>query len=126
MKRLSILFSLSALLIILSSYSERKVEKYEETEVPADIQLILDKSCVMCHNKESSNTKAKTKLNFDKLYNMKKSKQIAKFSKIAKEVEEAEMPPSKFLSKYPEKGLSDEEKQKLESWAKAYAENLAK
>ena len=98
MKRLSILFSLSALLIILSSYSERKVEKYEETEVPADIQLILDKSCVMCHNKESSNTKAKTKLNFDKLYNMKKSKQIAKFSKIAKEVEEAEMPPSKFLS----------------------------
>ncbi len=34
-------------------------------EIPENIQNILDKSCVMCHNSESKDIKGKMKLNLD-------------------------------------------------------------
>ncbi|MBN2668621.1 MAG: heme-binding domain-containing protein [Bacteroidales bacterium] len=93
------------------------------SEIPENIQTIIDKSCVMCHNTESQNVKGKTKLNFDKFkdgYSV--PKQISKYMDIADEVKETKMPPSKFIEKHPEKKLSEEERNALVAWA----ENMAK
>ena len=86
-------------------------------EIPDDVQVIIDNSCYGCHNLESSSTKAKTKLNFDKLPNMKTGKLVGKLGKISKALKKGNMPPEKFLAKYPDKALSKEETEKLISWA---------
>ena len=86
-------------------------------EIPDDVQVIIDNSCYGCHNLESSSTKAKTKLNFDKLPNMKTGKLVGKLGKISKTLKKGNMPPEKFLAKYPDKALSKEETEKLISWA---------
>lgn len=128
MKNSILLFGIFLLSIALSSFSSNVELRDVESsyEIPENISAIMDKSCIMCHNAESKNSKAKLKLKLDELADMKVSKQISKLSKIAKEVSKGDMPPSKFTSKYPEKALSDEEKETLISWAKNYSEELAK
>lgn len=128
MKNPILLLTVFIISIVLSSFnSPQELENADATfEVPENINAIMDKSCVMCHNSESSNTKAKLKLKFEDLSDMKVSKQISKLSKIAKEVNKGDMPPAKFTSKYPEKALSDEEKETLIAWAKNYSQELAK
>ena len=128
MKNSFLLFGIFLLSIALSSFSSNVELRDVESsyEIPENISAIMDKSCIMCHNAESKNSKAKLKLKLDELADMKVSKQISKLSKIAKEVSKGDMPPSKFTSKYPEKALSDEEKETLISWAKNYSEELAK
>ena len=51
-------------------------------------------------------------------------KKITTFRDIAEVVEKGEMPPEKFLERYPDKQLSDEEKAKLAEWAKKEAQKL--
>jgi len=94
-------------------------------EIPENIDAIFNESCYGCHNSESNNMKAKMKLKLDDLTTMKKSKMISKLSKIAKEVEKGDMPSKKFLAKYPDKALSDEDKKALIEWAKSSAAELA-
>lgn len=94
-------------------------------EIPENIDAIFNESCYGCHNSESNNMKAKMKLKLDGLTTMKKSKMISKLSKIAKEVEKGDMPTKKFLAKYPDKALSDENKKVLIDWAKSSAAELA-
>ena len=96
-------------------------------EIPENIQSILDKSCMGCHNDEASNQKAKMKLNFAKFNNGKYSlgKQIAKLNGIAKSVEKGKMPTKKFVAKYPDRALSDAEAKALIEWAKAQASAMA-
>lgn len=94
-------------------------------EIPENIDAIFNESCYGCHNSESNNIKAKMKLKLDGLTSMKKSKMISKLSKIAKEVEKGDMPSKKFLAKYPDKALSDEDKKALIEWAKSSAAELA-
>jgi len=57
--------------------------------IPTDVQNIIDNSCYGCHNSESSSTKGKMKLNFDKLADLKVSKQVGKLMKISKVVKKA-------------------------------------
>lgn len=85
--------------------------------IPNDIQEIINNSCYGCHNNDSKSIKSKMKLNFDKLSTMKIGKRVGKLNKIHDVIEENEMPPKKFLKKYPEKSLSDEDGEKLASWA---------
>lgn len=92
--------------------------------VPDDVQQIIDKSCIGCHNSDSKNIKGKGKLKFDELPDMKLHKQVGKLANIAEVTEEGDMPPSKFLKNNPDRELTDEEKQKLVSWANEMAEKL--
>lgn len=128
MKNTLLLFGIVISTFILSAFnSNSAVMPVDESfVVPENISAILDKSCVMCHNSESSNTKAKMKLKFEDLADMKVSKQISKLSKIAKEVNKGDMPPEKFTAKYPDKALTAEEKESLINWAKSYSAELAK
>lgn len=96
-------------------------EGTSEYTVPGDIQVILDKSCYMCHNSESKSTKGKMKLDFDKLSDMKTSKLVGKMVKIKKTVVNEKMPKKSFIEKYPDKALTDDEKTRLIEWADGIA-----
>jgi len=89
-------------------------------EVPEDVQVILDKSCYMCHNSDSKSTKGKMKLDFDKLSTLKDSKLVGKMMKISKTVKNGKMPKKSFIEKYPDKALTTEESERLTSWADSF------
>ena len=95
-------------------------------EVPADVQSIIDNSCYGCHNSESTSTKGKMKLNFDKMPDLKQGKLIGKLMNIADATSEKDMPPKKLIAKYPEKALSEDEITTLSTWALETAEKNGK
>lgn len=98
----------------------------EKFLIPEEINSILDNKCFGCHNTESTNDKAKEKLLIDKLSDLTKAKLVSKLDGIAETVGKNEMPPEKFLAKYPEKELTKEESKQIENWAKAASEELLK
>jgi len=131
MKNLTKVLAIVVVTFIISSYTNLKQEetyvKVTQTEafsIPENIQKILEKSCVGCHNSKSKSKKSKMKFNIDKLTNGKYSeKKIAsKLRKIVKLVntdnEKKMMPPKKFLNHYPERTLTEDEKTTLTNWAK--------
>lgn len=105
---------------------EDTTSKITKLEFPADVQTVLDKSCTMCHNSKSKNTKGKMKLNFDKMTNGDYSvgKIGSKLRGIVKTLGKNAMPPKKFLSKNPDKGISAEESKLLIDWATAQSKAL--
>ena len=124
------LFSLAIIAIVALSSLKLASTSVEYTseitfEIPQNIEAIFNESCFACHNSDSKNMKAKMKLKLDGLSSMKKSKMISKLSKIAKEIEKGDMPTKKFLAKYPDKALSDENKKALIEWANRSAAELA-
>ncbi len=95
-------------------------------EIPAEVFAVIDKKCYGCHNTESRGEKSKKKLNWDYFTNGEYNnvKIFAKLGKIEKILGENKMPPAKFLEKYPDKTLTDDEHQLLLSWAKKQKETL--
>lgn len=93
---------------------------------PEDIQKIIDKSCFGCHNVDAQNDKSKKKLMWDQLPELSKAKIVAALGDIAGAVGENEMPPEKFLEKYPDKALTEDEAKKLKEWAESTAEEMTK
>ena len=91
--------------------------------VPDNIRPILDKSCLPCHGADGKG-KAKMKWNYEKMKEMKTSKLVSKLSKIASKVKKGKMPTKKFIKKYPDRNLTDEEKNTLINWAENYADQL--
>ncbi len=98
----------------------------DKFEIPSNIQDIFDKSCFGCHNTDTQNDKGKKKLMIDKLANLSKAKLVGKLDGIVEAVKENEMPPEKFLEKFPENKLTKEEAKKLMDWANNSAEELMK
>ena len=98
----------------------------EKFVIPEEINTIIEKSCFGCHNMESTNEKATEKLLIDKLSELSKAKLVAKLDNIAEIVGKNEMPPVKFLAKYPDKALTKEEAKQLKEWAAAASEELMK
>ncbi|MCB0805654.1 MAG: heme-binding domain-containing protein [Bacteroidales bacterium] len=98
----------------------------ENLQIPEDVQTILDKSCFGCHNVDAKSDKAKKKLLLDELPTLSKAKIVAKLDDIHEVLEENEMPPEKFLEKYPDKALTDEEAARLKEWAENAANELMK
>ena len=87
-------------------------------EIPSQVKVVLDKSCTMCHNSDSKNTKGKLKLNFDNFSNgdYSKGKLIGKLNGISKVITKNDMPPKKFVEKYPERAPSAEELKLVKDW----------
>ena len=117
---------------VLLSNSEKVEPVQDESkaiskmEIPGKVQTVLDKSCTMCHNSESKNTKGKTKLNFDHFTDgeYSKSKLAGKLQGVSKALTKGSMPPEKFLAKYPDKALTPEESKLLSDWATVEAKKL--
>lgn len=129
MKNRCPLFFILVIGMLLSGFKNAFIERPAAAvrfEVPENINVVLDQSCILCHNRDSENLKGKKKLNLDTLGQLKISKQISMLSRIANEIEDGEMPPEKYLKKNPDKGLSEEEEDMLIEWARTYARELAK
>jgi len=107
------------------SAAENPVES-KAVKMPDDVKAIIDKSCFGCHNTDSKNDKAKEKLDLSTFDTLAKNKMIAAYKGMAEVVEENEMPPAKFLEKYPDKKLTDAEKKILMDWANNEAKSLMK
>jgi len=132
MKKLIITLGLAFIFILFAGFktspsgkTDKKVNAQEITEIVIDdsVQVILEKSCLPCHGIDGS-TKAKIKWNFEKMPNLKTSKQVSKLAKIVSVLEDGKMPTSKFIKKYPDRNLTDEEKKILINWAENEAEHL--
>lgn len=108
---------------LFSTASENPTEAKAVT-MPDDVKAVIEKSCFGCHNTDSKNDKAKEKLDLKTLDNLTTPKMIHALREINEVVEENEMPPEKFLAKYPDKKLSDAEKKLLMDWASKEAKAL--
>jgi hypothetical protein len=133
MRKLALLFFIATIGLLISAFKDNGIytrignlDSITEIEIPDSIKNILDNSCWGCHNSESKNTKAKLKLKFDELNDLKVSKQVSKLNKIVKELEKGDMPPEKAVNKNPEIALSPEMKTELIDWAKATSDELTK
>ena len=94
--------------------------------MPENVKAIVEKSCFGCHNTDSRNEDAKEDLDFKTFDKLSKIKKIGKLKHIIETVEEAKMPPKKFLEKYPDKKLTADEAKILTEWAKNEAASLIK
>ncbi len=118
-------FQSSAVLPKVTSLQENPVPE-EGFAVPEDVQKIFESSCFGCHNVESSSEKAQKKFLVAQLPDLSKVKLISKLGDISEVIEENEMPPKKFLAKYPDKALTENEAKRLKEWADQSAEELMK
>jgi hypothetical protein len=100
-----------------------KTQEITEILIVDSIQVILEKSCLPCHGIDGS-TKAKMKWNFEKMPDLKVSKQVSKLAKIVSVLEKGKMPTDKFIRKYPDRNLTEDEKNMLIKWAEGEAEKL--
>lgn len=114
------------LFVTTMAISSEKPARTNTDKMPENVKAIIDKSCFGCHNTNSKNEDAKEELDFKTLEDLSAMKKIGAYKHIGEVVEEAEMPPKKFLEKYPDKSLTDEEKNILIAWAKKEAEALVK
>ncbi|MCF6242112.1 MAG: heme-binding domain-containing protein [Bacteroidales bacterium] len=95
-------------------------------EVPENVQAIIDRSCFGCHNSDSKNEKGKKKLSWDLMKKgYKTHKIIAKLGEIEEVLQKNEMPPEKFLAKYPDKKLSDDERNIMIKWAQEMTKKMS-
>ncbi len=124
---LIITLSTSGFLFVNFNIADGKgpASKEEMIEIPDDVQAVIDNSCYGCHNSDSRNDKAKKKLSFDKLSKLKTYKVVGKLTDIQEIIMEGEMPPKKFVKKYPDHALSDDGKDLLLGWAKKSANKIA-
>ena len=108
---------------LMLSASEKTPTK-NPVKMPENVKSIIDNKCMGCHNTDSKNDKAKEKLDFKTLEELGKIKKIGTYNHIIETIEEKEMPPEKFLARYPHKKLSDEEAKIVMDWAKKQASAL--
>ena len=128
MRNLIITAGLALIIIGLAGFkiSSKAIPLQQETTgfpVPDDVKAVLDKSCLPCHGPDG-NSKAKMKWNYEKMSEMKKSKQVSKLAKIVSKVEKGKMPTAKFVKKYPDRKLTEADKKLLIDWADSTAESL--
>jgi len=103
-------------------------------EVPADVQAILERSCYDCH---SNNTvypwytnvqpvgwwlahnvdEGNGELNFSEFNTYKLKRKLHKFEEIAEQVKEGEMPLTPYTFMHGNAKLSQEDQEKLVTWA---------
>ncbi|NOY51044.1 MAG: heme-binding domain-containing protein [Chlorobi bacterium] len=132
-KKLLFLFSIAIAAILMSfatAQKSSKPEKAQTTEengfsIPDNVKSVLDRSCLNCHGIDGKG-KAKIKWNYEKMPSYSKSKLISKLSKIEDKINNAKMPPPRFLKKHPDNRLSQEEKETLTNWASGLATDLSK
>jgi len=116
-----ILVSAVLLLVCLANpMNAQDVQKEAGTSkpVPAAVTAILEKSCIGCHSADGSSL-AKMHVNFTEWGEYSAEELTSTGQDIAKILNKGKMPPKKFLKKYPEAKLTEEEKTTLIKWAEA-------
>lgn len=94
--------------------------------IDAKVKPIIDAKCLGCHSADSKNEKAKEKLIWANLSTMDKKAAAAALDEVVEVIEKNEMPPSKFLERYPDKKLTEKEAKSLKKWADKSASKMMK
>ena len=110
---------------IMAGETEKTVKSIPG-QMPDDVKAVIENRCFGCHNTDSKNDKAKEDLDFKTFDELSKIKKISTYKKIGEVLEENEMPPKKFLERFPDKDITADEKKLLMEWAKKEAESLVK
>ena len=114
--------------LIFMSFVLNKTEKQEpekiKVEMPVNVKTVFENKCFGCHNTDSRNDKAKEKLDFKTFNDLKTFKKIGTLRDIAEVIEKGEMPPKKFLERFPDRKPSDIEYEILSKWVKQKADSL--
>jgi len=121
------LFPIALIVFVLASFVTSASETQTNSKaisMPDDVKAVIEKSCFGCHSTESKNDKAKEKLNLSTLDSLSTTKMIHVLRDINEVLEDNEMPPEKFLAKFPDKKLTDAEKKILMDWANSQAKAL--
>ena len=123
MRNIKTIISASLILLIVCIASPVKaqgVQKEAEKSkpIPAAVTAILEKSCIGCHSADGSSL-AKMHVNFTEWGEYSAEELTSTGQDIAKILNKGKMPPKKFLKKYPEAKLTEEEKTTLIKWAEA-------
>ena len=132
MKKQILIYTLTAgLFISLTAFVKINTQEPQEKSkttfaIPQDVNTIFQNKCFDCHNVDADGEKSKKKLLIDKLPDLSKAKLIGKLDAISEVADEKEMPPEKFLKKYPEYTLTDEEAKRLSEWATTASDELLK
>lgn len=131
-KTLSVLLPVTGLFLILTAFysgnpsGTAAAVPGDTFTIPEDVSVILNDKCFGCHNVDSQSDKAKKKLLIDELEGLSKAKLVGKLGEMGQVVEKSEMPPAKFLEKYPDKALTEDEATRLKTWTDNAAEELMK
>ena len=128
MRKVSLISGLVVLFLFASAavFAIEKPTVTPASKVLENVQAIIKKSCWGCHNTDSKNDDAKEELDFKNLDDSSLMKQISAYKYIGETVENNDMPPKRFLEKFPDKKLSADKKKVLIAWAKKEAEALVK
>lgn len=128
MKRKSLFLGLMMGFITLSvlAVGKENPAKSQARIMPDNVSTIIEQKCFGCHNTDSKNDKAKEDLDFKTLDGLSTMKKVSSYNKIAEVLEKQEMPPQKFLERFPDKNVTDEERTVLLEWAKNEAATLIK
>lgn len=94
--------------------------------IDAKVKPIIDAKCLGCHSADSKNEKAKEKLIWANLSTMDKKAVASTLDEMVEVLEKGEMPPAKFLERYPDKKLTDKEAKSLRKWADKSASKMLK
>ncbi len=94
--------------------------------IDAKVKPIIDAKCLGCHSADSKNEKAKEKLIWANLSTMDKKAAASALDEVVEVIEKNEMPPAKFLERYPDKKLTEKEAKSLRKWADKSAGKLLK
>ena len=106
--------------------ANENTSKAKPVDMPDDVKAAIEKSCFGCHNTDSKNDKAKEKLDLKTLGDLDTPKMIHALKEINEVVENGDMPPAKFLERFPDKKLTDDEKKLIMNWADSQAKSLMK
>ena len=123
-KFLSGLFVVLFITTVSLNASEKSDPKKFEYDMPENVRAVVENSCFGCHNSDSRNEDARDELDFKTLNDLKAFKKIGTLRDIAEVMEEDEMPPKKFLEKYPERAPSEAEEKLLSDWVKKESQRL--
>lgn len=124
-----IIVALTIGLMSFNYYDGTPSDKYnlqqedENIEIPENVSLVLERSCLPCHGPDGSG-KARIKWKSEKMSEYSKSKLVSKYIKIFEKVDEGKMPPAKDIKKHPGRTLSAEDKTLLKAWAENAAVRL--
>jgi hypothetical protein len=116
-----VVFALFALIFSFSKLESKPTEntsqEIPQSNIPDDVDQMLQTSCYDCHIASASNLKAKTKLNFSKWEDYSDAKKVGKLENIIDEVTEGKMPPKRYLEKNPAAELDKEQIDAIVKWA---------
>jgi hypothetical protein len=111
------------------------------TEVPADVQQVLERSCNDCHTNQTRYpwyskvtpfnwfladhiSEGREELNFSVWNTYKNDRKIRKLDELCEQVEQGAMPLPSYLWIHRDAALSDPEKSLLCKWARAETSRL--